>query len=267
MAEFFSERNGLISSMNNDYSPAFRSAIVTSFFNQYDFMEEDELIWRLQEVMDLFGIEQHPQVHEKATLKSNKEHILEYFKFCPWNHIFDFAEYVLKLDTARADLLAEKYNRIFRMHGCRYRLVNGKAIPVLNDLEIREISKAMNTGIEAVDSAYNEAITLFSNKTEPDYNAVIAKVSNALESMVLAIGKENTGSAETLGRAIAELENKGIVFDEDMKALIKKIYGYACNAGIRHGGTDPVTATEEDAILLLVISAAGIDYLNTLRKR
>ena len=69
MAEFFSERNGLIGSMNNDYSPAFRSAIVTSFFNQYNSLEAGELFGRLQDVMDLFGIEQQPQVHDKPTLQ------------------------------------------------------------------------------------------------------------------------------------------------------------------------------------------------------
>lgn len=68
MAEFFSERNGLIGSMNNDYSPAFRSAIVTSFFNQYNSLE-DKLFCRLQDIMDLFGIEQQPQVRDKATLQ------------------------------------------------------------------------------------------------------------------------------------------------------------------------------------------------------
>lgn len=265
MAEFFSERNGLIGSMNNDYSPAFRSAIVTSFFNQYNSLEASELFGRLQDVMDLFGIEQQPQVHDKATLQYNKEQTLTYFKNCPWNHLFDFAEYVLTLDTDRADALAEKYNRIFRMHGCKYRLVSGKAIPVVNDLEIQEISKAMNTGVDATDTAYSEAISLLSERTDPDYNAVIAKTSNALESMVLAIGKDNGASSDTLGKAISELENKGIVFDQDMKALIKKIYAYACNAGIRHGGTTPVVATEADAILVMVISAAAINYLNTLR--
>ena len=87
--------------------------------------------------------------------------------------------------------MAEKYNRIFRLHGCKYRLVSGKAIPVVNDLEIKEISKAMHTGVDATDTAYSEAISLLSERTDPDYNAVIAKTSNALESMVLAIGNSN----------------------------------------------------------------------------
>ena len=46
------------------------------------------------------------------------------------------------------------------------RLVSGKAIPVVNDLEIQEISKAMNTGVDATDTAYSEAISLLSERTE-----------------------------------------------------------------------------------------------------
>lgn len=265
MEGFFSERNGLISSMDDEYSIAFRSAIVTSFFNQYNSLEEGELFGRLQDVMDLFGIEQPPQVHDQATLLYNKKQTLAYFKNCPWNHLFDFAEYVLTLDTDRADALVEKYNRIFRMHGCKYRLVSGKAIPVVNDLEIQAISKAMNTGVDATDTAYIEAIALLSERTNPDYNAVIAKTSNALESMVLSIAEENAISEETLSKAINKLENTGVAIEERMKNLIKTTYKYACNAGIRHGGTTPVVATEADAILVLVISAAAINYLNALR--
>ena len=57
----------------------------------------------------MFGIEQQPQVHDKATLQYNKEQTLAYFRNCSWNHLFDFAEYELTLGTDRADALAEKY--------------------------------------------------------------------------------------------------------------------------------------------------------------
>ena len=267
MSEFFSERNGLIKVTEKEYSDAFRSAIVTSFFNQYNSFEEGELFERLKDAMDLFGVKQIPQVNDRAAFLRNKEQTLTYFLNCPWNNLFDFVEYVLTLDVDRADSLAKKYNQIFRMHGCKYRLVGGRVIPVVNEIEIQEISNALNTGVETVDAMYSAAITLLSERPEPDYNAVIAKTSNALESMILAIGKDNAIASDTLGRAMNELEQKGVVFDEDMKAVIKSIYTYACNAGIRHGGVETVIATEEDAILILVISAAAINYLNIIRKK
>lgn len=262
--EFFSERNGLTESIDTNYSSAFRSAVVTSFLNQYKY-RDGELLYVLKEVMDLFGIEQKPQLNDTATLLHNKEQTLLYFASCPWNHLFDFIEYVLMLDPQRSDILEEKYNKIFRFHGCKYRLLNKKAIPIVNDLEINEMNKALHTGVDSTDTAYNEAIALLANKNDPDYNAVIAKTSNALESMVITIANDNFISANTLGKAIKELEKKGIIFDKDMKAIIDAVYVYACNAGLRHGGMNSITATEEDAIFIMVISAAAINYLNELR--
>ena len=266
MGELFSERNDFIEKMsNNEYSVEFRSAIVTSFFNQYHSLEEGELFYHLKDVMDLFGIEQKPQVHDDATLRFNKEATLNYFKSCSWNHLFDFIEYVLELDNNKAPDLSDKYNRIFRLHGCKYRLVNGKAIPIVNDLEINVISQALQTGIASVDASYREAIILLSEKIDPDYNAIIAKASNAIESMIITIAQDNSVKSETLGKAINQLKSKGVTFDQDMEEIIKKVYKYACNAGIRHGGAESVEATEEDALLIMVISAAVIKYLNSLR--
>ena len=265
--EFFSERNNLIDHKKNIYTTEFRRAIVNSFFNQYKTFQNKELLNGVQEVMDMFGIEQKPSLTDDATLLNDKNNILNYFKTCSWNYLFDFVEFVLALEDVRTKELTEKYNRIFRMHGCKYRLVNGRVVPLVNELEIKEISKALNTGIESVDAAYNEAISLLADRNEPDYNAVIAKASNALESMVLTIAEESSVNQNTLSRAINELENNGIVFDQDMKAIIKAVYNYACNAGIRHGGTEPISATEEDAILVMVICATTINYLNSQRFR
>lgn len=259
---FFSERNGLIQT-NNEYSPEFRRAIVTSFFNQYSMIEE--IFFNLRDVMDIFGIEQPPMLTDDATLKINKENTLAYFQKCPWNHLFDFVEKVLEQDPYIADALTEKYNQIFRLHGCKYRVFKDKVIPVVNDLEIQEMSKALNTGVEGTDHAYNEAIVLLSARPEPDYNAVIAKASNALESMVLAIAKDHDVSQDTLGKAINALKGKGIALDCRMENLIKSTYSYACTAGIRHGGTTPIVAKEADAIYILVLSAAEINYLNAQR--
>ena len=150
MVQFFSERNGLVN-VANDYSQALRSAVVTSFFNQYPANRTWELYSLLKDVMDLFGIEQWPQVHEEATMRYNKEHIISFFQECDWYKLFDFVEYVLTIDAKIRDSLSEKYNLIFRMHGCPYRIVNYKVIPVVNDMEIGEIKKALNTGVSATD--------------------------------------------------------------------------------------------------------------------
>lgn len=263
--ELFSERNGLIKTKDDCFSSSFRNAIINSFFNQYANAVDDVKLKYLREVMDLFGITQEPHLNVTSTLRQNQENTLVYFQKCEWNDIFDFIEYALEIDPQRADKLEEKYNQIFRKHGIKYRLLNGRVVPIVTDIEIEEMSKALHTGESSTDIAYAEAIKLLSEKKNPDYGAVIAKASNALESMVLAVARDNDVSDDTLGKAINKLEDKGVVFDKDMKTIIKSIYTFASNAGIRHGGTEPTIATEEDAILVMVICAAAINYLNSLR--
>ena len=135
----------------------------------------------------------------------------------------------------------------------------------MTDLEMEEISKAMNTGIDSVDTAYNNALKLFSDKVTPDYKAVIAKASNALESMIIKIAKDNGSSEKTLGRALTDIKAKGVYIDTDMEELAKKIYKYVCSEGIRHGGATSIITTESDARLILVLSATLINYLNTIK--
>lgn len=149
MINLFSERNNLIESItNNEYDEGFRSAIVTCFFNQYNSLQEGELFGRHKDVMDVFGIIH--KLNDVASHLSNKENTLQFFKKSPWNTLFDFVEYVLSLDDSKKDNLANKYNIIFRVNGCPYRVVNYKVIPIVNDIEIKEMGNATNTGIGMV---------------------------------------------------------------------------------------------------------------------
>jgi len=263
MNQSFSERNNYISSIeNNEYNNGFRRSVVTSFYNQYNSLENGELFGRLKNIMDLFEIEQSQELTDQMVLLHNKENTIQYFQSCPWNQLFDFAELAMESDDKRKEKLSDKYNRLFRFNGCKYRVVNYKVIPVMSDIEIEDLKKASMTGINEVDVAFNEALDLLSNKVDPDYNAVIAKASNALEAMVLCVARNNSATADTLGRAITQMKNNGYSIDSDFEEVLRKTYGYACNAGIRHGGENPVIASEKDALFILSICAASINYLN-----
>ena len=264
MAEFFSERNGLTGNTSDEYSSTFRSAIVTVFFNQYHNNETGDLFYDLRDIMDLFGIVQRPCSDENKMLVDNKQETISYFCDCQWNQLFDFVEAAIRIRHDKADRLSEKYNQIFKYHGIHYRVVNNLVIPIFNEEEIKEIKKASHTGISAVDDAYSEAISLLAKKDDPDYNAVIAKASNALESMVLVIAENNDVHEETLGRALKQLKTKGVEIEEDLDTLLRNAYKYACNAGLRHGGSKSVKASENDAVFFLVIAAACINYLNAI---
>ena len=263
MEQSFSERNNYVNLIeNNEYDSNFRRSVVTSYFNQYNSLENGKLFERLKNIMDLFGIKQSQDFNDKMVFVQNKENTLEYFQKCPWNKIFDFAEYAMESDDDRKDQLADKYNQLFRFNGCKYRVVNYKVIPVMSDIEIEELKRASMTGIEEVDSALNDALILLSDKVNPNYNAVIAKASNALESMVLYSTRDYCSNEKTLSKALNKAIESGYVINDNFKEIIKKTYNYACNPGIRHGGENSIQATEEDAFFVLSICSACINYLN-----
>lgn len=269
MAEIFSERNGFVSQNDNDeISLDIRQSISDTFENLFG-SSITNLKRAQQDIMPVFGVPQDTtNSSDLFATQNNTANISKYLSKCPWYKVYDFVEYTLDLlDENGIRYMTGRFNLIFRLNGMRYRIVNSHIIPVTNEIEINEMKRAMQTGIAAVDTAYNEAVGLFSKKECPDYNAVIAKASNALESMVITIARDNdVNNSNTLGKALSQLEDKGVIIDEDMDTLLRKIYGYVCNAGVRHGGDnkDTIIATENDAILLLVLCAACINYINNL---
>ncbi len=271
MEKLFSERNSSYKKIkSNKYSEEFRITIINILFNQYcisDKKDISDLLNILKELMDFFCIEQ-PIYNKDSSilLRRSEENIKNFIKNCSWEKLFDFIEQALIIGIKNEEKCIEKYNNMFRYHGCKYRILNKIIIPTMTDLEMKEISKAMNTGIDSVDTAYNEALKLFSVKVEkPDYNAVVAKSSNAVEAMVVTIAKDNGSSKDTLGKALTDIKNKGIYIDEDMENIIRNFYKYTCNSGIRHGGDTTTTVKEFDARLMLVLSATFINYLNAIK--
>ena len=260
--DLFSNRNKLIDINNSDdYNESFRIAIVNSFFDQYTSLEKSKLFYSLKEIMNVLGIEQTPSFNDEKMLLDNKEETIDYIKHCEWNRMFDFVELSLEVDETIRDNLSKKYNKVFAVHGCKYRIVEYKVLPIISEIEINEIKNSAHSALQPIDDSITGAVELMSNREVPDYNAVIAKASNALESMILIIAEQNSIKEETLGKAITNMKKKGVQFDIDLEEIIRKIYKYACNSGIRHGGTEQIKATEPEAIFVLTLCSSTINYL------
>lgn len=268
MNDLFSVRCNYATNLNKSKPESeLRTSINQVFYNMY--VEAPDKHLRMQrEIMSFFGIEQENTPTVKAIIiKNNADKLRAFLASCEWYQVYDFIEYIFAYccdDDFDCLDLKEQINEILKYQGYRYRIEGGKVIPVVNDEELTEIHKAMNTGIESVDKSYHEAVKLLSEKMNPDYNAVISKASNALEAMVVTIANQEGYAEDTLGRAISKLESNRIIIDERLVNVSKDIYKYACNSGIRHGGVDSTVASENDAVYILVLCAACINYLNYL---
>ncbi len=153
-------------------------------------------------------------------------------------------------------------NIILEQEKSGYRLLNDKFVNIINNEELEEISCAMASQYEPVNTHINKALSLYADRKKPDYENSIKESISAVESICCII-TGTTGSQATLGNTLKKLEKDGgVVIHGAMKAAFEKLYGYTSDSdGIRHGGIDFSNAPAEDAKYMLVSCSAFINYL------
>lgn len=155
----------------------------------------------------------------------------------------------------------DEINIILEQEKSGYRLVNDKLVSITNDQEIASVSHTIECEYESVSVHMDKALSLYSDKTKPDYENSIKESISAVEALCCIITGE-TGRQATLGKTLNKLEENGVVIHEAMKEAFKKLYGYTSDAqGIRHGGMFFENASEEDAKYMLVSCSAFINFL------
>lgn len=152
-------------------------------------------------------------------------------------------------------------NKIMEQEKSGYRFLNDKFINITSEEELAEISQATDSPYESVSTHFRKALTLYSDRKNPDYENSIKESISAVEAMCCIITGA-TGSQATLGNTLKKLEANGVMIHSAMKAGFEKMYGYTSDAdGIRHGGIDFTNAPAEDAKYMLVSCSAFVNYL------
>lgn len=152
-------------------------------------------------------------------------------------------------------------NKIMEQEKSGYRFLNDKFINITSEEELTEISQATDSPYESVSTHFRKALTLYSDRKNPDYENSIKESISAVEAMCCIITGA-TGSQATLGNTLKKLEANGVMIHSAMKAGFEKMYGYTSDAdGIRHGGIDFTNASAEDAKYMLVSCSAFVNYL------
>lgn len=152
-------------------------------------------------------------------------------------------------------------NKIMEQEKSGYRFLNDKFINITSEEELEEISNVTDSPYESVSTHFRKALTLYSDRKNPDYENSIKESISAVEAMCCIITGA-TGSQATLGNTLKKLETNGVVIHSAMKAGFEKMYGYTSDAdGIRHGGIDFTNAPAEDAKYMLISCSAFVNYL------
>jgi hypothetical protein len=183
--------------------------------------------------------------------------IRDFFFGCGWYEVYDFLEFVLKLDLA--DQLSAALNKVLERELAGFRYVSEAFVPVTDEQEIESIEQALNSGPFAGVAAHlRSALDHLGRKPDPDYRNSIKESISAVESMA----KELTSNPKaSLGDALSVLESKEMLHPA-LKRSLSALYGYTSDEeGIRHGMLEVPSISAADAKFMLVACSAFINYL------
>lgn len=154
-----------------------------------------------------------------------------------------------------------RLNKVLEEEKAGYRFVNNKFINIIDKIEIEAIEQASDTPYNSVNIHIKKALSLYSDRKNPDYENSIKESISAVEAMCCII-TGMAGASATLGAALKRLEDNGVVIHGALREAFSKIYGYTSDAGsIRHGSIDFKDAPAEDAKYMLVSCSAFVNYL------
>lgn len=178
-----------------------------------------------------------------------------YFYKCEWYEALDFVEFVVPLHP-RADQLRSAINAVLEREMSAYRLVGESVVEITSPTEIEEIETAANSGSTGVRIHIQQAISLLSDRTEPDFRNSIKESISAVEAVVNELAS-TTGL--TLGEGLKQLDP---TMHGAFRTALGNLYGYTSDGdGIRHSLLEEPDLGYADAKFMLVTCSAFVNYL------
>ncbi len=183
----------------------------------------------------------------------------ELFDGFKWFEVYDFLEFTL--NYFESVTLVEEVNNILNREFSGFRFVGGVFTDITTEQEVKMLEEVL-TGkrFPAVSSHLQRALTLMSDRKNPDYRNSIKESISAIESIV----KEITGKPKaTLGEALKVLEVPNKIHPS-LKESFSKLYGYTSDeGGIRHAMLSEPNLTAADAKFFLLSCTSFINYLKS----
>ncbi len=159
----------------------------------------------------------------------------------------------------RSYTAAAIYNDVFEREYVGYRIINGEARRITDEVEVEAIEETLSSVQEEVKHHIEKALGFLSDRESPDYANSIKESISAVERMCSII----VGKATSLGDALSNLQKKGVSIHPQLRSAFEKLFAYTNGAsGIRHAGElDGKDSTFEEAKFMLISCCAFINYL------
>jgi len=223
----------------------------TSFYNNRDINEFITYLW-----VDFFKI----PLDDLSRIKGHAiKKLRTYFEKFQWHEIYDFLEITINYFESRE--LAKEVNTVLNRELSGFRFIGGVFTDITTEQEVEMLEEAITDKLfPAVSSHLERALTLMSNRENPDYRNSIKESISAVESLAKII----TGKPKaTLGEALKILEASNKIHSA-LKESFSKLYGYTSDeGGIRHAMLIEPNLTSDDARFFLLSCTSFINYLKS----
>ncbi len=180
-----------------------------------------------------------------------------------WYEVYDLLEFIVGFSETYGirNKLITSFNLVLEREVSGYRFIEGNITTITSEIEIEEVNQSLkNNKFNGVQIHLKQALTLLSDRKNPDYRNSIKESISAVESLCKVI---TSNPKATLGEAIKKFEQEGLFLHPSLKESINKLYGYTSDEkGIRHAlieGNDNITFSE--AKYILVICSGFTNYL------
>lgn len=157
----------------------------------------------------------------------------------------------------------QNLNSEFKRLTYGYRIVNNQVTPILDEVQISAIQKSLEspTVHENIRRHLNNALRLYSQRPQADYQNSIKESISAVECLCRSITEENT-----LGKALYKLEKSGAIIHPLLKEVFNLLYAYANqkDTGIRHAlmnSENNYVPQSEEALYMLVSCCSFVNYI------
>lgn len=193
-----------------------------------------------------------------------------YFMGCHWYQVYDLIEDIYsslyfydtelcspEVDEPTAFPFQEKLNRFFEHAGIGWQMVDGLVVARSSrgsEITQRRSLEALQENQMPTSAEHLQcAMKALSVRPESDTNGAISRATNAVECVLGALNGEHLTLGEHLKRHSAK-------FRPALRKALEGIYGFACDAGPRHGkeGHKP---TYDEAEFVVSACAAVCTFL------
>lgn len=191
----------------------------------------------------------------------NTDYVKCEFYRLTWPRVYDFVEFLLSKFPLSGNGLQDRLNSVLEEESAGYRLIKNKFTRITNEMELDEVDNAQNTGIAEIDKHVESAISLLSDRENPDPANAVKEAISAVEALCRKIAGD---SDATLGQALSKIQdNDPKMIDPHLAEAVKKLYKFSNDAsGVRHSHAEGKTQVGfDEAKFMVVTCSAVVNYL------